>query len=48
MQHTLSERARLYLTFFILAMLMGAYLTYMETGCKVDAVMTWHGKECVQ
>lgn len=48
MTHKLSERVQLYLAFFILTIIFGSYLVYMETGCAMDPVMTWHGKECVQ
>ncbi len=37
-----------WLTLAALLVLGIAYLVWLDAGCEVSGVMTWHGKECVQ
>lgn len=43
-----SEARQFWGTIFILAVVTIGYAGYIETGCKLDAVMTWHGKVCAE
>ncbi len=37
-----------YLILFTALLAVGiAYLTWLDSGCELNGVMTWHGKECV-
>lgn len=33
--------------FLILIALGIGYLVWLDSGCKLSGVMTWHGKECI-
>lgn len=36
-------------TAFVIVLALGiAYLAYLDAGCRLSGVMTWHGKVCAE
>ena len=48
MQQIIKKLMKTSIVIFVLGMIAGfGYLTWLDSGCALQGVMTWHGKVCV-